>query len=432
MSSRTGIAPKARVPGRLVPAARTAGMALFLLTCLNLFNFIDRYILPGVQPLVQKEFRVNDAQIGLLTTVFFFTYMIIAPLTGWLGDRMPRKPLIIGGTLLWSLATLFTAYVHSYQTLLIRHAMVGVGEATFSIFAPAMLSDFYPEADRNRILSIFYITIPLGGAFGYLTGGILGQRFGWRMPFFVAALPGVLIALAFYFFVREPQRGAADSLAPTFNRATFSGLFRNPAFWTATLGLAMWTFAVGGISTWLPTFLVRFGSMSVAKAGTLAGALTVVDGLLGTIIGGWLAHRWLRTQPPRALSHLRLGIPARHTSGRPRFLRTALRLHPRGRPSPSSFSSSAPDRSTPPSSTPSPRPFVQPPSRSTSSSSTPSETPSRLTSSGAFPTPPTFASASASPSSRSPPPASSSSAEPASHHGWLRRMIRTESAIEGS
>ncbi|HEX3470786.1 MAG TPA: MFS transporter [Silvibacterium sp.] len=278
-----------------ISAGRTAGMALFLLTSLNLFNFIDRYILPGVQPLVQKEFRVNDAQIGLLTTVFFFTYMIIAPLTGWLGDRFPRKPLIIGGTLLWSLATLFTAYVHSYQTLLIRHAMVGVGEATFSIFAPAMLSDFYPEVDRNRILSIFYITIPLGGAFGYLTGGILGQHYGWRMPFFVAALPGVLIALAFYFFVREPRRGSADSLAPTFNRATFSGLFRNPAFWTATLGLAMWTFAVGGISTWLPTFLVRFGSMSVAKAGTVAGALTVINGLLGTIAGGWLAHRWQRT-----------------------------------------------------------------------------------------------------------------------------------------
>ena len=278
-----------------ISAAGTAGMALFLLTSLNLFNFIDRYILPGVQPLVQKDFALNDAQTGLLTTVFFFVYMIAAPVTGWLGDHFPRKPLIIVGALLWSIATLFTAWVRSYETLLIRHAIVGIGEATFSIFAPALLADFYPEADRNRVLSIFYITIPVGGALGYLSGGILGQHYGWRKPFFIAALPGVLIALAFYFFVREPQRGSADSLAPTLNRTTLSGLIRNPAFWTATLGLAMWTFAVGGISTWLPTFLVRFGSMSVAKAGTVAGALTVVDGLLGTIIGGWLAHRWLRT-----------------------------------------------------------------------------------------------------------------------------------------
>ena len=279
---------------RLLPQ-RTAGMALFLLTALNLFNFIDRYVLPGVQPLVQKEFAVNDAQIGLLTTVFFFVYMIAAPLTGWLGDHFPRKPLIIAGALLWSVATLYTARVHSYETLLIRHAIVGIGEATFSIFAPALLADFYPEADRNRILSIFYTTIPVGGAFGYLTGGILGQHYGWRMPFFIAALPGVLIALAF-FFVREPARGSADSLAPTLDRATLSGLTRNPAFWCATLGLAMWTFTVGGISTWLPTYLVRFGSMSVAKAGTVAGALTVVCGLLGTIVGGWLGQRWQRRQ----------------------------------------------------------------------------------------------------------------------------------------
>jgi predicted MFS family arabinose efflux permease len=277
-----------------VGAARTAGIALFLLTCLNLFNFIDRYVLPGVQPLVQKEFGVNDAQIGLLTTAFFFTYMFAAPLTGWLGDRFPRKPLIVGGALLWSIATLFTAKVHSYETLLIRHAIVGIGEATFSIFAPALLADFYPESDRNRVLSIFYVTIPVGGALGYLTGGVLGQAFGWRMPFFIAALPGMLIALCFYLFVREPERGSADRLAPTLDRATVSGLFHNPAFWAATLGLAMWTFAVGGISTFLPTFFVRFGHMSVARAGLVTGGLTVVDGLLGTIVGGWVAQIWLR------------------------------------------------------------------------------------------------------------------------------------------
>jgi predicted MFS family arabinose efflux permease len=288
-------ADAASPPSPHISAARTAGAALFLLTCLNLFNFIDRYVLPGVQPLVQKEFGVNDAQIGLLTTAFFFTYMLAAPVTGWLGDRYPRKPLIIIGALLWSAATLYTAEVHSYRTLLIRHAIVGIGEATFSIFAPAMLADFYPERERNRVLSIFYVTIPVGGALGYLIGGVLGERYGWRAPFFVAALPGVLIALAFWIFVREPRRGSADSLAPTFNRATFSGLWHNPAFWTATLGMAMWTFAVGGISTFLPTFFVRFANMSVAKAGTVSGALTVIDGLLGTIVGGWVAQVWLRS-----------------------------------------------------------------------------------------------------------------------------------------
>jgi predicted MFS family arabinose efflux permease len=274
--------------------ARTAAIALFLLTTLNLFNFIDRYVLPGVQPLIQREFHIDDAQTGLLTSAFFFTYMLIAPLTGWLGDRLPRKPLIIAGALIWSAATLLTATVHSYHTLLIRHAAVGIGEATFSIFAPALLADFYPEEDRNRVLSIFYVTIPIGGALGYLMGGVLGDRYGWRMPFYIAALPGVLIAIAFWLFVREPQRGAADTVKPTAARASFFGLFKNPAYWTATLGMAMWTFAVGGISTWFPAFLGRFAGYSVARAGLTAGEITAIDGLLATIAGGWLAQRWLR------------------------------------------------------------------------------------------------------------------------------------------
>jgi MFS transporter, Spinster family, sphingosine-1-phosphate transporter len=273
---------------------RTAGIALFLLTALNLFNFIDRYVLPGVQPLIQRDFRINDAQAGTLTSAFFLTYMLIAPLTGWLGDRLPRKPLIIAGALIWSAATLLTATVHSYETLLIRHAVVGIGEATFSIFAPAMLADFYPEEDRNRVLSIFYVSIPVGGALGYLLGGELGGRFGWRMPFYVAALPGVLIALAFWLFVREPQRGSADTLQPTVQRSSLRGLLRNPAYWTATLGMAMWTFSVGGISTWLPTFFNRLAGYSLAGADRAVGTITVVDGLFATIVGGWLAQIWLR------------------------------------------------------------------------------------------------------------------------------------------
>lgn len=273
---------------------RTAGIALFLLTALNLFNFIDRYVLPGVQPLVQREFRITDAQTGLLTSAFFLTYMLIAPATGWLGDHMPRKPLIIAGALIWSAATLLTATVHSYRTLLLRHAAVGIGEATFSIFAPALLADFYPEEIRNRVLSIFYVAIPVGGALGYVLGGQLGERYGWRMPFYVAALPGVLIALAFWLFVREPERGSSDTVQSTPGRSTFLGLFNNPAYLAATLGMAMWTFAVGGISTWLPTFFHRFAGYSVGGAGLAAGQITAVDGLLATITGGWLAQVWLR------------------------------------------------------------------------------------------------------------------------------------------
>ncbi|HEX4322014.1 MAG TPA: MFS transporter [Acidobacteriaceae bacterium] len=281
--------------------ARPALVALVLLLALNLLNFIDRYILPGVQPLIQAEFHATDQAMGALTTALFVTYMLTAPFTGWLGDRFRRKPLIVAGAVLWSLATLFTFWVHDYWSLYVRHALVGVGEATFTIFAPAVLSDFYPPRERNRILSIFYLAIPVGAALGYLIGGQLGERFGWRAPFFVGAIPGLVIAGLYALFATEPVRGASEEGGERLKRpsgsemiANFLGLFANPGYLFATLGMAMLVFAMGGISTWMPTFLHRFAGMSVGKAGTILGAITVVDGLAGTAVGGWLGQRWLR------------------------------------------------------------------------------------------------------------------------------------------
>ena len=268
---------------------------LVLLIGLNLLNYIDRYILPGEVSLIQREFHATDQQMGALTTALFFFYMFTAPATGWLGDRFRRKPLIIAGAVLWSLATLGTAWVHDYWTLYIRHALVGVGEATFGIFAPAVLADFYPERDRNRILSIFYLAIPVGAALGYLAGGELGSRWGWRAPFLICAIPGLVIAALYGWIGREPERGASDHIKPTLNRTTFWGLFTNPAFLTGTFGLAMLTFAMGGISAWVPEFLRRSAGLSVGRASQVVGAITVIDGIAGTLIGGWLAQRWLRT-----------------------------------------------------------------------------------------------------------------------------------------
>ncbi len=276
---------------RLNPALGT----LILLICLNLLNYIDRYILPGAQSLVQKEYGWSDQRIGALTTALFLVYMCAAPLTGWLGDRFSRKPLIIAGAVLWSLATLATAWVHDYWTLYLRHALVGVGEATFGIFAPSVLADFYPERDRNRILSIFYLAIPLGGAIGYLAGGELGTLYGWRAPFFLCAIPGLIVAGLYWIIGREPARGASDHIQQNVSRATVAGLFRNGAFLTATLGLAAWTFAVGGISTWVPTFLHRSLGLTVAKSSFVVSAITAADGIAATAIGGWIAQRWLRT-----------------------------------------------------------------------------------------------------------------------------------------
>lgn len=284
--------PSAR-PDR--PPVSPALVTLILLIALNLLNYIDRYILPGEISLIQREFRATDQQMGALTTALLFVYMLVAPATGWLADRFPRKPLIIFGAVFWSLATLATVWVHDYRTLYIRHALVGVGEATFGFIAPAVLADFYPDRDRNRILSIFYLAIPIGAALGYLAGGQIGSAWGWRAPFFVCALPGLLVAGLFWIWGREPVRGASDHVKATLNRSTFRGLFQNPAFLTASFGLAALTFAMGGISAWVPEFLRRSVGLSAGSASLVVGATTVVDGILGTLVGGWVAQRWLRT-----------------------------------------------------------------------------------------------------------------------------------------
>jgi MFS family permease len=285
-----------------IPSVAGAATALVLLTALNFVNYIDRYILPGVQEQVKAEFHVSDARIGALTFYFFFTYMFAAPLTGWLGDRFARKPLIIGCALLISAINVLTGTVHAFDSLLLRHAVLGIGEASLGIFAPALLSDFYPADDRNRILTIFYTAIPVGAALGYLIGEVVGGRFGWRMPFYVSAVPGLLIAVLIYFLLSEPRRGASDTdpLAPVragkmqAAKAHAISLAANPPYLYATLGMAAITFSLGGISAWMPDFLERSG-YSHNTVGLTLGGITAATGLGGTAIGGWLAQLWLRT-----------------------------------------------------------------------------------------------------------------------------------------
>ena len=266
---------------------------LLILTALNFCNYIDRSILFAVQPLVQTEFHLSDTQVGALNSAFFLFYMLAAPFIGPIADRWPRKNIIVIGSIVWSGATLLTALTHDYQTLFLRHVIVGVGEATFVTVTPSYIADLFAEDKRGRMLSVFYLAIPVGTACGYLLGGWLGPTHGWRMPFYVAAMPGILLAIAMM-FMREPERGRTDTLALSAERGTFRGLLRNKAFWTASLGMAFLTFALGGLQVWMPTFLSRVRHISLRDAGLIFGGLTVVAGIFATLLGGWLGDHYLR------------------------------------------------------------------------------------------------------------------------------------------
>ncbi|MBI3474133.1 MAG: MFS transporter [Acidobacteria bacterium] len=297
--------------------------ALIVLTALNLLNYADRNVLYAVQPLVQDEFHLSKTQIGYLTSAFLGFYMIAAPFVGPLADRYSRKLIIVFGAVFWSGLTLLTAVTHTYGELLVRHTLVGVGEATFVTIAPTFVADLFSEDKRGRILGVFYLAIPVGSAAGYVVGGYLAPIYGWRFPFYIAAIPGFLLALA-VLFLKEPERGQFDTLKETPERGTIFGLIRNKAFLAATLGMAFMTFSLGGIQVWMPQFLVSERHYSLEKANLMFGIIIVVDGILASLAGGWLGDYLLRRTKSSyyliSAVSMALGIPfmivALFTSGR--------------------------------------------------------------------------------------------------------------------
>lgn len=287
--------------------------ALILLTALNLLNYADRNVLFAVQPLVQAEFHLTKVQIGYLTSAFLLCYMCAAPFVGPLADRYSRKLIIGLGAIFWSGLTLLTAVTHNYSELLVRHTLVGIGEATFVTIAPTFVADLFSEDRRGRILGVFYLAIPVGSAAGYLLGGNLAPHFGWRFPFYIAAAPGFVLAIL-VLFLKEPPRGQFDSLQTTPERDTVMGLIRNPAFLTATLGMAFMTFSLGGIQVWMPQFLYSERHYSLESANFMFGIIIVVDGIVASLAGGWLGDYLLPRMKSSyyviSAASMALGIPA--------------------------------------------------------------------------------------------------------------------------
>lgn len=272
--------------------SRAAAYGLAVMTLLNFFNYIDRYVLPAVAPRVKEALGLSDAQLGFLGSAFLVSYLLTSPIFGHLGDRLSRTRLMAMGVGLWSLATAGAGFVTSYAQMVVARGAVGVGEASYAAISPALLSDYYPPERRGRVFAIFYLAIPVGSAVGYLLGGLLEHQFGWRAAFFAVGLPGLALALL-AMTLPDPPRGCNDPDAqvgadePYWE--TLKSLGRNQAYVIAVLGYSAYTFAVGGLSFWAPIYFNRERSLSLAEANMLVGAVTVVAGIVGTFSGGYLA-----------------------------------------------------------------------------------------------------------------------------------------------
>lgn len=338
-----------------LPGAR---LALCLLLAVNLFNYIDRQVLSATIPEIEKQLLPaggdNKAKLGLLSTAFMVSYMVFALPFGWLADRMPRWYLIGLGVIVWSLAsgasglagTLaappfnqggLAVLLGTFGFLLLTRCLVGIGEAAYGPVAPDMISDLYPVRQRGYVLAWFYAAIPVGSALGYVIGGEVTKVWGWPWAFYLVVPPGLLLGIL-CFFMHEPKKGGADlpgshsgqpidaprtthitgypnppamhaHTAP--KKAGFKDyliLARTPSYVLDCLGMAMMTFALGGIAVWMPDYvttrllkeyspaqLQAIGNETavLAHVNRTFGLIVVVAGLVATILGG-LTGDWLR------------------------------------------------------------------------------------------------------------------------------------------
>ncbi|TAK94758.1 MAG: MFS transporter [Verrucomicrobia bacterium] len=305
------------------PALPGARSALALLLFINLFNYLDRYVLAAVVPDLRHEFfnsggdttsalggflnwfqtsfgfQPQNALLGLLNTAFLVSYMLCAPLFGRLAENRGRWLLIGVGVALWSLASGATGLAGSFLVLLLTRCCVGVGEAAYGPIAPTVISDFYPIKKRGQVLAWFYLAIPVGSALGFVLGEQVAHAFGWRWAFYAVVLPGLALG-AWAFFKKEPPRGQSD-LAHEISAhrvawRDYLVLARTPSYVLNTLGMCAMTFAIGGIGFWMADYVKEYRGVSGSTATTF-GAILTVSGLAATLLGG-LAGDKLRAKYP--------------------------------------------------------------------------------------------------------------------------------------
>jgi MFS family permease len=273
-----------------------------LLLLINLFNYIDRFVLASTLSPIGAELLPDDpfqkSKMGALATAFLVTYMVLAPIFGWLADRVPRWWIIGGAVIAWSLASGGSGLAHTYEVLLLTRCLVGVGEAAYGPVAPTLIADLFPVERRGRVFAWFYAAIPVGSALGYILGGEMAGKGGpgWRWAFYSVVPPGVLLGL-WCFLMREPRRGQTDELGDRPVRraglSDYKALLRVRSYVLNTLGMTAMTFAIGALAIWMPTYLKEAGVQGFLgrTPDTVFGAVTALAGLVATLLGGLVGDR---------------------------------------------------------------------------------------------------------------------------------------------
>ena len=289
------------------PASHRALAAFAVLFAMNLLDYTDRNILSAVLPQLVKApaaggLGISLDRAGWLSTYFLVSYSLIGPVMGWAGDRFRRTLLLAAGVATWSLATVACGFATSYVQLAVARSFLGIGEATYGIIAPTILLDLFARERRAQMLSLFYLAMPLGSALGIVAGGAIGERFGWQTAFFVVGVPGLVAAFA-ALLLPEPVRGESEKIDPErligheragASKADYVDLVVNSSYTYTVLGMAFYTFAIGGMVLWVPYYLVHTRGLPLGKATLILGGVTLTAAALGMTVGGFIADRLAR------------------------------------------------------------------------------------------------------------------------------------------
>ncbi|XP_071449409.1 protein spinster [Hetaerina americana] len=296
--------------------ARTSGMTklhwitVIILCYVNLINYMDRFTVAGILTDILKFYGVGYASGGLLQTAFVLSYMVFAPLFGYLGDRYNRKYIMASGIFLWSLTTLLGSYMNTYEWFLTCRALVGIGEASYSTIAPTIISDMFVKDMRSKMLAMFYFAIPVGSGLGYIIGSETGKAAGsWQWGLRVTPVMGIIAVVLVLFVMQEPNRGEAEGhshLAPTSWMDDIKALAKNRSFMLSSAGFTCVAFVAGALSWWGPMF-IHYGLVlqpghendKIEDVSYLFGVIAMVAGLIGVPAGSLLATK-LRPRYPKA------------------------------------------------------------------------------------------------------------------------------------
>ncbi|XP_049600339.1 protein spinster homolog 1 [Syngnathus scovelli] len=295
-----------------------AVLTVLILSYINLLNYMDRFTIAGVLPDIERYFGIDDSKSGLLQTVFICSYMFLAPLFGYLGDRYNRKLIMSVGITFWSVVTLVSSYTpkEHFWALLLTRGLVGVGEASYSTIAPTIIADLYVKDRRTNMLSVFYFAIPVGSGLGYIVGSqVSNVAKDWHWALRVTPGLGLVAVLLLVLVVQEPKRGAVEARSEhQLHHSSWTddlrALSRNPSFVLSTLGFTAVAFVTGSLALWAPTFLFRAAMFTGERApcqeahcsssdSLIFGAITCVTGVLGVASGVQISRR-LRSRTPRA------------------------------------------------------------------------------------------------------------------------------------